>query len=111
MQIDLGQSEFGAVVRISVYIIGRNISNPCGRKIYGFHFEFILWLVLLRFLLFLLYRTEKTFPAISPEQPGVALLGKPNERGFADNVIFRDKAKQAGIREIDGVISTYPVII
>jgi len=58
-----------------------------------------------------LYGTEETFPAITPEQPGVALLGKPDERGFADNVIFRDKTKQTGIREIDGVISTYPVII
>ena len=59
----------------------------------------------------LFYGIEKALPTVTSEPSGSFFFGEPDERGFADDMVFRYEAEQPGVGEVDGIIGAYPIII
>ena len=50
-------------------------------------------------------------PTVAVEESCSLFFGEPDDRCLAYDVVFGDETEKAGVRKIDGIVGTYPVVV
>ena len=50
-------------------------------------------------------------PSVTAERSCSLFFGEPDDRRLAYDVVFGDETEKAGVRKIDGIVGTYPVVV
>ena len=50
-------------------------------------------------------------PSVTAERSCSLFFGEPDDRCLAYDVVFGDETEKTGVRKIDGIVGTYPVVV
>ena len=59
----------------------------------------------------LFHCSEETVPSISVKQTCFFFFREPNDGGFSDDMVLRDKSEEPWVGEVDGIVRPHPIVI
>ena len=59
----------------------------------------------------LFHRSEETVPSVSVKQACLFFFGEPNDGGFPDDMVLRDKPEEPWVGKVDGIVRSHPIVI